>query len=241
MTEGTNLPRHIAITMDGNGRWAGARGLPRIRGHEAGVKSVRDIVTQCARMDGIDYLTLYAFSRENWKRPKAEVTFLMHLLKHFCRQELSTMMDNSVRFATIGRLEGLPADVRRELKDTAALTADNTRLTLTLAVNYGARDEIIRAVRRVARETADGRLSTRAITEERLSRYLDTAEYPDPDLIIRTAGEMRLSNFLLWQASYAELWFTKVLWPDFRREHLQEALDDFARRTRRFGGIEAQT
>jgi len=224
--------------MDGNGRWARARGLARIRGHEKGVESIRDIVTECARIDEIEYLTLYAFSRENWRRPRTEVNYLMRLLKRFCRRELKTMMDNSVRFTTIGATSGLPQDVERVLRETAHATAANERLTLCLALNYGARDEIIRAVRRVAREAAAGGLAPKAVTEETFGRYLDTAKMPDPDLIIRTAGEKRLSNFLLWQASYAELWFTDVLWPDFRKEHLADALREYSQRTRRFGGIE---
>jgi len=223
--------------MDGNGRWATSRGLPRVKGHQQGVESIRDVVTECARLEGLDYLTLYAFSRENWKRPRMEVNFLMHLLKHFCRKELATMMKNSVRFTTIGAISGLPADVRTELKTTAQKTAANTNLTLCLALNYGARDEIVRAVRKVAVEAAAGEVSAREITEERFAQYLDTSEFPDPDLIIRTAGEMRLSNFLLWQASYAELWFTPVLWPDFRNENLHEALDAYSRRKRKFGAI----
>lgn len=237
MSKATHLPRHIAITMDGNGRWARARGLSRLEGHRAGVESIRDVVTECARLDGVDYLTLYAFSTENWKRPAAEVDFLMHLLGHFCRQELGTMMKNGVRFTTIGETKRLPAPVRKDLKTTSAMTSGNENLTLCLALNYGARDEIVRAARRAAREAASGEISVRSITEKRLAGYLDTAEFPDPDLMIRTAGEKRLSNFLLWQASYAELWFTKVLWPDFRKKHLRSAISAYSGRTRKFGAI----
>jgi undecaprenyl diphosphate synthase len=199
---------------------------------------VREIVTECARLDGVEYLTLYAFSRENWKRPRTEVSFLMRLLKSFCRRELKTMMDNGVRFTTIGTISGLPEDVQAELKAASRATAANDRLVLCLALNYGSRDEIVRAARRLAGLSASGETSARSITEAAFAESLDTAGMPDPDLVIRTAGEMRLSNFLLWQASYAELYFTPVLWPDFRKEHLHEAIKDFARRVRKFGGIE---
>jgi len=224
--------------MDGNGRWARARGLPRTRGHQKGVESIRDITTECAKIDGIERLTLYAFSRENWKRPRMEVSFLMRLLKRFCRTELKIMMQNGVRFTTIGAISGLPPDVEETLKETARATAGNKRLTLCLALNYGSRDEIVRAARRLAKECADDRLSPRSITEDLFADYLDTGGAGDPDILIRTAGEMRLSNFLLWQSSYTELYFTEVLWPDFRKEHLHAALKDYARRTRKFGGLE---
>lgn len=224
--------------MDGNGRWARSQGLARIRGHSRGMDSIREIVTTCAALDGVEYLTLYAFSRENWKRPKSEVAFLMQLLKKFCRGEVRTMLDNSVRLTTVGTTQNLPDDVQQVLKSTMKATAAGTKLTLCLALDYGARDEIVRAARRIARECAEGRLNARSITEETVAGHLDTATMPDPDLIIRTAGELRLSNFLLWQASYAELYFTPVLWPDFSKQNLHDALRDFARRTRKFGGIE---
>lgn len=232
------LPRHIAIIMDGNGRWARSQGLARVRGHSRGMDSIRNIVTECANLDGVEYLTLYAFSRENWKRPKAEVAFLMQLLKRFCRGELKTMLDNGVRLTTIGTVQNLPQGVQEVLKSTMKATSGGRSLTLCLALDYGARDEIARAARRIARECAEGRMAAKNVTEETIAKHLDTSEIPDPDLIIRTAGELRLSNFLLWQASYAELYFTPVLWPDFRKEHLHEAMRDFARRTRKFGGIE---
>lgn len=223
--------------MDGNGRWARSRGMARIRGHQKGVDSIRDIVEECARLDGVEYLTLYAFSKENWKRPTTEVGFLMRLLARFCRQELKTMTKNGVRLTTIGATWGLPEKVRAEIETASRATKGNSRLTLCLALNYGSRDEITRAVRHIARDAAAGRLSPRAVSEERISDYLDTAGAPDPDLIIRTAGEKRLSNFLLWQASYAELYYTDVLWPDFRKEHLREAIDNYGRRTRKFGAL----
>lgn len=232
------LPRHIAIIMDGNGRWARSKGLPRIKGHQRGVDTLREIVTECARLDGVEFLTVYAFSSENWKRPRMEVSFLMGLLKRFCRRELKIMMENGVRFTTIGVISGLPPDVQEALRRTSQATRGNNRLTLCLALNYGSRDEMVRACREVARQTAEGGLRARAITEETISANLDTSDMPDPDLIIRTAGEMRLSNFLLWQASYAELHFTQVLWPDFHKEHLHEAIKDYARRVRKFGGLE---
>ena len=238
MPKHQNLPRHIAIILDGNGRWARARSLPRIRGHQKGIDSIRDVVTECARLDGVEYLTLYAFSHENWKRPRREVDFLMRLLKRFCRGELKTMMDNGVRLATIGVISNLPADVQDQLRTSMRATAANRRLVLCLALDYGSRDEIVRAAAGLAKQCADGRLDPRSITEQALSKMLDTADMPDPDLIIRTAGEMRLSNFLLWQASYAEFYFTPVLWPDFCKVHLHEAIRDFTRRTRKFGGIE---
>jgi undecaprenyl diphosphate synthase len=238
MSSEARAPRHIAIIMDGNGRWAHKRGLPRIEGHRRGIESVRAVVTELARRGDVDFLTLYAFSTENWARPKREVSFLMRLLKRFCRQELKLMMDNSIRFTTIGALTRIPADVREELRATTKKTAANTGLTLCLALNYGARDEITRAARRAAREAAAGDISPAALTEERLSALLDTADMPDPDLLIRTAGEKRLSNFLLWQASYAELYFTRTLWPDFREKHINRAISSYAKRTRKYGTIE---
>jgi len=218
--------------MDGNGRWARARGLPRIKGHQKGVDSIRDVVTECARLDSVDRLTLYAFSRENWRRPRTEVDFLMRLLKRFCHRELKTMLDNGVHFTTIGAISGLPDDVQKVLRETERSTAAGARLTLCLALNYGARDEIVRAARRLARRHEPAK-----ITEEEFARNLDTAGVPDPDLLIRTAGEKRLSNFLLWQASYTELYFTDVLWPDFRKKDLHDAIKDYARRVRKFGGL----
>src|SRR3990170_3561649 len=225
--EPRQLPRHIAIIMDGNGRWASQRGLPRIRGHEAGSAAVREIVTECARL-GVGYLTLYSFSAENWRRPKEEIDFLMNLYAHYLRQERPTMMDNNVRFLQIGRREPLPQAVLKELDETVALTSGNTGLTLLLALNYGSRQEIVDAVRCLASRAAAGGLRPEAIEEETIAGCLYTAGIPDPDLLIRTAGERRVSNFLLWQISYAELYVEPVSWPDFRKEHLHAAIDDFA-------------
>ena len=238
MSDERTVPRHIAIIMDGNGRWARRRRLPRIEGHRQGIKSVREIVTELARAGGVEYLTLYAFSTENWKRPKAEVVFLMDLLKRFCRRELKTMQENSIRFTAIGDLGGRPPEVREVLEETERATAANTRMTLCLALNYGSRDEIARAARAIAEAAAAGQLSAADVDASLLAGRLDTAGMPDPDLLIRTAGEMRLSNFLLWQASYAELYFTDVLWPDFRKEHLEEAMRAYSLRTRKYGAIE---
>ncbi len=233
-----NIPRHIAIIMDGNGRWARARGLPRVEGHRRGVESIRNLVTALSKQEDVEYLTLYAFSRENWKRPAKEVGFLMRLLRYFCRRERKMMMKNSVRFTTIGALSSLPKTVREEVRKTRQATRDNAGLTMCLAINYGGRDEIVRAARRIARRTASGEIQARSISERLFARHLQTAGMPDPDLLIRTAGEMRLSNFLLWEASYAELWFTNVLWPDFRMEHLNKAIRAYSSRTRKYGAVE---
>ena len=238
MGKQARVPRHIAVIMDGNGRWARQRGLPRIEGHRRGIESVREIVTELAKRGEVGYLTLYAFSTENWERPRSEINSLMRLLKRFCRTELKTMMDNSIRFTTIGAPGRLPTDVREELDKTIQVTAENRGLTLCLALDYGGRDEILRAARRFAQEAAEGSASPQALDEEDFRARLDTSDMPDPDLLIRTAGEQRLSNFLLWQASYAELYFTDVLWPEFRKKHLDAALEEYARRTRKYGGIE---
>ena len=231
------LPRHIAIIMDGNGRWARQRSLPRIEGHRQGAKSVREVVTHCARM-GIECLTLYSFSVENWKRPKAEVDALMALAAHHLVAERQEIMENAVRLIQIGRREELPDQVQRELAETVKLSRENTGLTLCLALNYGSRTEMVDAVRRLARRVEQGELAADDIDERLISDALDTAGLPDPDLVIRTAGEMRLSNFLLWQISYAELYVTPVLWPEFRAEQLYEALRTFAGRERRYGDVE---
>lgn len=225
------LPRHIAIVMDGNGRWAQKRGLPRLFGHKAGVDAVRRIVEECSRL-GVGVLTLYAFSTENWARPKAEITGLMAILKQFVRAELPTMMRNNIRLMTIGDRSRLPAGPRAELEKAMEKTGGNTGLVLNLALNYGARDEIVRAVNRLI---ADGK---NKVDEATLAEYLDTAAIPDPDLFIRTSGEMRLSNFLLWQLAYAELYVTPVLWPDFDATALGAAIAAFNTRSRRFGGID---
>ncbi|RUL86231.1 polyprenyl diphosphate synthase [Tautonia sociabilis] len=229
-------PRHIAIIMDGNGRWAEAQGLPRIFGHRNGIRSVRAVVEEGCRI-GLGQLTLYCFSSENWKRPQRELRFLFRLLRHFLIVERSELMEQNVRLTMIGRREGLPEDVLVEYDRTAAMTAGNSGMTLCLAVNYGARAEIAEAARRLARDAVAGVIDPGSVDEAAFSSYLSTAGMPDPDLLIRTAGEMRLSNYLLWQVSYAELHVTEVLWPDFRAEHLRRAVLDYARRPRKFGGL----
>ena len=230
------LPRHVAVIMDGNGRWAQQRGQPRIRGHEQGAHAVRTIVTRCARL-GLEALTLYSFSTENWKRPREEVDFLMQLYVQYLRSERPTIMDNNVRFVHVGRRAGLPDEVLAEMDETLRLSADNTGLKVCLALNYGGRGEIVDAVQHLAREVQAGALAPDDIDEDRLSSALYTAGLPDPDLLIRTAGERRLSNFLLWQVSYAELHITETLWPDFGEADLDAAIKDFAQRKRRYGGV----
>jgi len=229
-------PRHIAIIMDGNGRWAKARGLPRAAGHREGVGSVRRVVTEAARL-GLDAITLYSFSSENWKRPADEVAALMLLCCEFLRVERPTMLRENIRFRRIGRREGLPEEVLAELDATERATAHHTGLTLCLALNYGSRTEIADAARALAREVASGARSPDSIDEAAVSSHLYTAGIPDPDLLVRTAGEMRLSNYLLWQISYAELHVTEVLWPDFTEADLAAAIVAFAGRERRFGGL----
>ncbi|MBU0637475.1 MAG: isoprenyl transferase [Planctomycetes bacterium] len=231
------LPRHIAIIMDGNGRWARQRDLPRIEGHRRGSAAVREIVRQCARL-GIECLTLYSFSAENWRRPKEEVDALMTLCAQYLIGERQEIMDNDVRLRQIGRRDGLPESVLRELEETERISQDNRGLTLCLALNYGSRIEIIHAIRTLAERVQVGQLQPDAIDEEVFSAALDTAGLPDPDLVIRTADERRLSNFLLWQISYAELYVTPVLWPDFGVNELHEALVSYARRERRYGAVE---
>jgi undecaprenyl diphosphate synthase len=216
------LPRHVAIIMDGNGRWAQQRGLPRIEGHRQGVTSVRRITEHCVRL-GIEQLTLYCLSSENWRRPPAELAFLMELLGHYMIEERDLLMRQRVRLMMIGSREGLPPETLAGLDQTVALCRGNAGMRLCLAINYGSRGEITAAARRLAREAAAGRLDPEAIDEDCFAEHLETAGMPDPDLLIRTAGEMRLSNFLLWQISYAELWVTPVLWPDFAEPHLEEA------------------
>lgn len=231
------LPRHVAAIMDGNGRWARRRGLPRIEGHRAGARSVREIVTESGRL-GIGVLTLYSFSIENWKRPADEVEALMALAHEYLIKERDELIEKNVRFLQVGRREGLPPAVLREIDATAEATAACTGLTLALALNYGGRAEITDAVRSIARDVRAGELDPEAITEETIEAHLYTSGLPDPDLLIRTAGEYRLSNYLLWQASYAELHVTPTLWPDFRVEDLHAALRDYAGRSRRFGGLD---
>jgi undecaprenyl diphosphate synthase len=223
------IPRHIAIIMDGNGRWARQRNLPRVAGHQAGVAAVRAAVETCARL-GVEALTLYAFSSENWKRPSSEVETLWRLLRLYLRAELAELLRHGVRFRAIGRLDGLPKTVRAKLDIVMRRTARNTGLCLNLAINYGGRAEIVDAVAALLREGSE-------ITEEAISEHLHTAGLPDPDLLIRTSGEMRVSNFLLWQIAYAELYVTETLWPDFRQRDLLEAVLEYQRRDRRFGGL----
>jgi undecaprenyl diphosphate synthase len=226
------LPAHVAIIMDGNGRWASQRHLPRVEGHRAGIDSVRDVVETSARL-GIDVLTLYAFSMENWKRPRAEVNMLMLLLKRYIRLELPTLLKNNIRFRVIGRSEELSVDVQHELDLGIAKTAANTGMLFNIALNYGGRAEIVDAARRAI---ASG-MSPDDLDERRFGDFLYTAGQPDPDLLIRTSGEMRVSNFLLWQIAYAEIWVTDTLWPDFRRRNLLEAIVAYQKRDRRYGGI----
>ncbi|MEW6266079.1 MAG: isoprenyl transferase [Thermodesulfobacteriota bacterium] len=229
-----NLPRHVAIIMDGNGRWAQARGLPRLAGHRAGAEAVRAAIKTCRRL-GIPYLTLYAFSQENWGRPKAEVDGLMRLLRRYVRSEIEELHRHGVRINIIGALEHLPADTVRLLQEAMARTAANEDLTLSIALSYGGRPEIIRACRLLARDCLDGRIEPEAIDEAAFGGFLYTAGLPDPDLLIRTGGEHRVSNFLLWQIAYAEIYISDVFWPDFGEDHLQEAVRNYQRRQRRFG------
>ena len=226
------LPAHVAVIMDGNGRWAAQRHLPRVEGHRAGIEAVRDVVESSARL-GIKVLTLYAFSVENWKRPAAEVSTLMALLKRYLRLELNTLLRNNIRFQVIGRREALAPDIRRELAAAEEKTSGNAGMLFNIALNYGGRAEIVEAVRRIM---ASG-VAPADVDEQRFSSFLYTAGQPDPDLLIRTSGEMRVSNFLLWQIAYAEIWVTDTLWPDFRKRDLLEAILAYQKRDRRYGGI----
>jgi undecaprenyl diphosphate synthase len=230
------LPRHIAIIMDGNGRWAKERGLPRIKGHEKGAESVRAVTEACVEM-GIEYLTVYAFSTENWRRPEAEVKALWVLLEHFIAQEMPTLMKNDVRLQAIGRLHELPASCQAALRDAIARTAENKATTLILALNYSGRTELVDAVKELCREAAAGQRDPESIDAEAIAGCLYTRGIPDPDLLIRTSGELRLSNFLLWQLSYTEIHVTPKLWPDFGKEELREAIAEFQKRERRYGGL----
>ena len=233
------LPKHVAIIMDGNGRWACQRGLPRVAGHQAGVNVVKEIVKAAIEF-GVPVLTLYAFSQENWKRPKEEVTVLMNLLEYFIDKEVKNMMKQGVRLRTIGRIEALPRRTLAKVKQAAELTKGNEKLVLNIALNYGARTEILDAVRKIMQEHQNNPAwanGSSPLTEELFSRYLYTAGLPDPDLLIRTSGEMRLSNFLLWQLSYAEIYITKKFWPDFHPSDFKKALEAYARRKRRFGDV----
>lgn len=237
-TSKASLPRHIAIIMDGNGRWAVGRDLPRVMGHRQGAESVRRIVTECARL-GVEALTLYSFSSENWKRPAEEIDALMLLCEEYLASQRQELLDNGIRFRTIGRVGDLPASVRDALAETTEATAAGKRMTLVLALNYGSRQEITDAVRTIAEEVRTGRLEPDAIDEATVAAHLDTAGLPDPDLLVRTAGEMRVSNYLLWQISYAEIHVTDVLWPEFTESDLHRALRDYAGRNRTRGGLES--
>jgi undecaprenyl diphosphate synthase len=235
-----DVPRHVAIIMDGNGRWAAARGLPRVEGHRRGVEALRKTVRTAGEM-GIRCLTIFSFSSENWQRPASEVSDLMGLLRRFIRNDLAELHGNGVRVRVIGERADLDPDIRRLLEEAEELTRRNDGLTLVVAFNYGARDEIARAVRAIAADVANGVLKPEAVTEELIGQRLDAPDLSDPDLIIRTSGEQRLSNFLLWQAAYSELVFTPVYWPDFDRAALEAAIEEFRRRERRFGGLAAKT
>lgn len=233
------VPNHIAIIMDGNGRWAEQRHLPRILGHRKGVETVQTVVDACLDL-GVNCLTLYAFSSENWGRPYDEVDALMGLLKTYLKKELKQLDKRGIRLMAIGELERLPDPISEVLKEIIEKTADNDRMTLNLALSYGSRDELTRTVNKLAQKVADGTLTPGAISEDDIEVELDTAGLPAPDLLIRTSGEMRISNFLLWQIAYTELYFTDALWPDFSREHLQKAVEEYSSRQRRFGLTGAQ-
>jgi undecaprenyl diphosphate synthase len=232
-------PRHVAIIMDGNGRWAQSRGVPRAKGHEAGADSVRAVVREC-RKRGVEALTLYSFSTENWKRPPDEVSALMSLLKTYVLQERSELMDQGIKVRVIGQMSRLPLFVRKPLGVLCKDSSTNSGMVLNLALSYGSRAEIVSVVRQVARDAVDGKLDPDAITEQAVTDRLYTAGLPDPDLLIRTSGELRLSNFLLWQLAYTEIYVTDTYWPDFREPQLEEAFKDFAGRRRRFGRTDAQ-
>jgi undecaprenyl diphosphate synthase len=230
------LPRHIAIIMDGNGRWARRRRLPRIAGHRAGAQAVHDTVENCSRL-GIRALTLYAFSTENWKRPRAEVDTLMSLLREYIRKELAEIHRNGIRLQILGRYEQLPSEVRQDLEDALHQTAANTGMVLNVALNYSARTELVDAFQAIWKKARENDNPDPAVTEQTIADHLYTRGQPDPDLLIRTSGEMRVSNFLLWQIAYAEIWVTDTCWPDFNRRHLLQAILDFQKRERRYGGL----
>ncbi len=230
------LPRHVAIIMDGNGRWASQKGLTRIEGHFAGAKSVREVTEASARL-GLRYLTLYAFSKENWKRPKKEVGQLWRLSREYLKREDKVLMKNDLRFISIGQKDSMPAATRKEIERVEAMTSNNSRMTLVLALNYGGRSEIVEAVRKILEKPP---ARPQDVDEDTFAEYLYTRGIPDPDLLIRTSGELRISNFLLWQIAYAEIWITPVLWPDFRKKHLFQAIVDYQKRDRRFGDVRSR-
>ncbi len=233
------LPGHIAIIMDGNGRWAKQKGLFRAAGHEEGTKAVRDVVEGCAEM-GVKNLTLYAFSTENWNRPKLEVDTLMRLLVSSLKKEIKTLQDNNIKLNSIGNISNLPKKARRELQDVIEKTSGNSHMVLTLALSYGSREELTHCIRQIADKVKSGELNTEAVDESVINKHLYTQNLPDVDLLIRTSGEQRISNFLLWQIAYAELYFTKILWPDFRKKDLYEAIYNYQNRERRFGKTSEQ-
>jgi len=235
----TRLPRHVAIIMDGNGRWAKQRGLRRVEGHRSGIAAVRETVETCARLE-LEALTLYAFSVENWKRPRFEIVTLMSLLKEYLNRELSNLLKNDIRFRVVGRMNELDASVQKELAKGLAATSTCQGMVFHIALNYGGRTEIVDACRSLAHDVVSGRLTPEQIDEQTLGSRLGTAGVPDPDLLIRTSGEMRVSNFLLWQIAYSEIWVTPTYWPDFRKRHLFEAILDFQKRERRYGGVIAE-
>ncbi len=230
------IPRHIAIIMDGNGRWAKDRGKPRREGHRVGAASVEAALETCGEI-GVEYLTLYAFSAENWKRPETEVTALMGLMTHFLKEKTPKLMANNIRLQVIGQIDRLPESNRAALEKTIAKTVNNDGLTLVVALSYGSREEIVEATRKLMEKAVDGGVDPGKLDNELFAQHLDTAGIPDPDLLIRTSGEFRISNFLLWQISYAEIVITNTFWPDFRRQHLLDAIGEYQSRQRRFGGI----
>ena len=232
-------PEHIAIIMDGNGRWAKKRGLPRTAGHAAGAETFRRIATYC-RSIGVKYLTVYAFSTENWSRPKGEVDALMTLLRNYMKTCLNTAKKNRMKVRVIGDKTGLDPDIQTRIRELEEASKDNDGLNFTIAINYGSRDEIVRAVRHISENVAAGKLDPTSVTEETISNYLDTAGIPDPDLLIRTSGELRLSNFLMWQLAYTEFYFTNTPWPDFTKEELAEAIEKYNSRDRRYGGVKEE-
>jgi undecaprenyl diphosphate synthase len=233
------LPKHVAIIMDGNGRWAKKQGLMRVRGHEKGTKAVRETVESSAEL-GIENLTLYAFSTENWNRPKLEIQTLMRLLVSSLKDEIKTLQDNKIRLQAIGCIENLPTKAKKELKEVIEKTANNSRMTLTLALSYGAREEMIQAVKQISQKVKNNIIDSETIDESTINNHLYTRNLPDVDMMIRTSGEQRISNFLLWQMAYAELYFTETLWPDFRKENLFEAIYEYQKRERRFGKTSEQ-
>ncbi len=235
--DASHLPKHVAIIMDGNGRWAKQRNLPRVSGHRAGIEAVRDTVEAAGKL-GLEIITLYAFSIENFKRPKNEIETLMSLLREYIDKERKTLLENNIKFRAIGRLHLLDDRIQHQLRDVEKETERNTGLLFNIALGYSGRAEIIDATKKIIEDTMKGKIPTESLDEQTFSRYLYTSELPDPDLLIRTSGELRVSNFLLWQIAYAEIWVTDTLWPDFRRKELYKAISDYQKRERRYGGIE---